>query len=196
MRKLRRHTCTHATAHALDGTLPLRVLAWSLPLLLLLFAGCAPPPGKDDGAPAAQSGAPVPAEAGVDEILARVRDSEAKAVLVNVWATWCVPCREEFPDLMRLRQSHRELGFDLVLVSADFDTPLEEVRGFLTEQGVDFPSYLKAGADMKFIEALDPEWSGALPASFLFDGDGVRRHTWVGKVTYEELEKQVRRLTG
>jgi thiol-disulfide isomerase/thioredoxin len=193
---MRTQVRAHTVASAFDAGLLPRLLAWSLPLILLLFAGCAPPQGSGDGAAAARSGAPAPAEAGVDEILERVRDSGAKAVLVNVWATWCAPCREEFPDLMRLRRSQDDGDFDLVLVSADFDTPLEEIRGFLTEQGVDFPSYLKSGSDMRFIETLDPNWSGALPASFLYDAEGVRRHTWVGKVTYDELAEQVRRLTG
>jgi hypothetical protein len=49
-------------------------------------------------------------------------------------------------------------------------------------------SFIKRGDDMTFINGLDPHWSGALPASFLFDERGRKRHTWGGPVTYHALE--------
>ena len=115
-------------------------------------------------------------------------------MLVNVWATWCIPCREELPDLIRLRRNYHDKGFELLLVSADFDVETEELVSFLTEQGVDFPSYLKTGSDMDFIEGLHPDWSGALPATFLFNGEGELAKFWEGKATYEDLEDPIRSL--
>ena len=88
-----------------------------------------------------------------------VRNSGAKAVLVNVWATWCGPCREEFPGLIRVARKYQDQGLKVVLVSADFDTDMAAVKKFLAEEGVDFPSYIKAEKDQAFIDALDKRWT-------------------------------------
>jgi thiol-disulfide isomerase/thioredoxin len=132
--------------------------------------------------------APTPAE--LPEILTAVRSPGARAVLVNVWATWCDPCRQEMPDVIRFYRDHREGGLRLILVSADDEENRGEVARVLAEAGLpaDTVSFIKRGDDMKFIDGLDRHWSGALPASFLFDGRGRKRHTWGGPVTYHALE--------
>ena len=127
----------------------------------------------------------VPAK--LDTVLAAIRKPGARAVLVNVWATWCDPCREEMPDLLRVYRAHKDRGLRLVLVSADDEDTRAEAQRFLASQGVDFPSYLKTGDDMAFINGLDPRWSGALPASFLFDGRGRVQQFWQRKITTDEL---------
>ena len=129
-----------------------------------------------------------------EEVLQAVRNSNGNAVLVNIWATWCVPCIEEMPELLRLRKDYQGRGLELILVSADFDTQLPAAREFLGKQGVDFPSYIKSGKDMPFINTLHPDWTGALPASLLYDGDGTLRHFWEGKVTYATLEEKVQQI--
>jgi thiol-disulfide isomerase/thioredoxin len=123
-------------------------------------------------------------------ILAAVRAPGAQVVLVNVWATWCAPCREEFPDLLRLRKAYLDRGLRMVLVSADFES--QEAQRFLAEQGVDFPSYIKDGDDMKFIDGLDKKWSGAMPSTFVYDSSGKLVDFREGKASYETLEKAVR----
>ena len=152
----------------------------------LATVSSAPPAGV--AAIAAQT--PTPALAELPEILTAVRSPGARAVLVNVWATWCDPCREEMPDLIRFYREHRVDGLRLVLVSADDEENRAEVARVLAEAGLpaDALSFIKGGDDMKFINGLDPHWSGALPASFLFDGRGRKRHTWGGPVTYHALE--------
>ena len=135
--------------------------------------------------------AQTPTVAELPEILTAVRSPGARAVLVNVWATWCDPCRQEMPDLIRFYRDHREDGLRLVLVSADDEENRAEVARVLAEAGLpaDAVSFIKRGDDMKFINGLDRHWSGALPASFLFDGRGRKRHTWAGPVSYRVLER-------
>ncbi len=111
--------------------------------------------------------------------------------VVNVWATYCAPCREEFPDLVRLHEAYKVRGLRLVLVSADFEDQLPNARAFLAENGVDFPSYLKREPDSEFIEAMDSGWSGALPATWIYDAKGVRRHFREGMASYEVFERDV-----
>ncbi len=124
-------------------------------------------------------------------VLEEARRPGASAVLVNVWATWCDPCREEFPDLMKLRQNWAGRGLRLVLVSGDFDADRAEVLRFLTTHGVDFPTFIKAGGDMDFIDGLHRRWSGAIPASFLYDSAGRLHKFWEGKADYATLERRV-----
>ena len=92
--------------------------------------------------------------AGSEEILSAVRGSGAKVVVLNMWATWCIPCREEFPDLLRLRERYADRGVKLILVSGDFDTTLPEVKSFLAERGVS-ETFLKTGNDTEFINAFE-----------------------------------------
>jgi thiol-disulfide isomerase/thioredoxin len=143
-------------------------------------------------APAAPSGAPVKVEiADLPAILAAVKAPGAQAVLVNVWATWCEPCRQEMPDLVRFYRDNRAQGLRLVLISADDDTQRAEVSRVLTALSFDGPAFIKRGNDMAFIDALDPHWKGALPATFLFDGQGAKKTSWLGSVTYDELRTRV-----
>jgi len=160
-------------------------------------AGCgktkqakAPEPSPETQASAESTSADV-RPATLEQVQQAIRTPGSKAVLVNVWATWCVPCREEFPDLMRIRKEYREWGLRLLLVSADADTALPAVRQFLNAEGVTFLTYLKQGADMPFIDGLDSLWSGALPATLLYDGEGNKKWFHEGKTSYDTLKTRI-----
>jgi len=155
---------------------PLAIMVASSVLLLALATAKAPAP------------APRPAEAAA--VLAEVGKPGASAVLLNVWATWCMPCREEFPDLMKVARELAPRGLRLVLVSADFPDAEAEVTAFLTEHGVDFPTWIKTGKDEAFVDGLDKRWTGALPVTFLYDGHGKVVRYWEGKSTYDMLKKR------
>jgi len=165
-----------------------------LALALAALAGCGAPREAATPAPEPE---PEPAPAveiepvTIGELHHVVLAGGARVVLLNVWATWCVPCREEFPDLMRLRREYRERGLRLVLVSADVDSQIPAAKRFLAEQGVDFLTYLKQGADMPFIDSLDARWSGALPATLLYDGAGRQLWFHEGKTTYDSLKTRI-----
>lgn len=124
-------------------------------------------------------------------LLAAVREGAAPVTLVNVWATWCGPCREEFPDLVKLERDYRDRGLRVLFVSADFDDQLGEAKQFLARHGVSATSYIKTGDDMQFIDALDKRWSGALPATFIYDRAGKLRAFREGKADYRYFEHEV-----
>jgi thiol-disulfide isomerase/thioredoxin len=129
-----------------------------------------------------------------DGIAKAVRDARGDVVLVNVWAVWCDPCRREFPALLTVERELAERGFTLILVSADFADQRAKVLQFLAQQGVGFPSFLKDEDDMAFIGTLEPQWSGALPATFLYDRTGKLRDFWEGEASYEKLAGKVTSL--
>src|SRR5580693_6374853 len=95
------------------------------------------------------------------DIQKAVHDSGANAVLVNIWATWCGPCRAEFPGLVEVAHKYQGQGLKVMLVSADSDTELPAVKKFLADRGVEFPAYLKAQKDQEFIDGMGQQWSGA-----------------------------------
>src|SRR3972149_6640418 len=115
--------------------------------------------------PAPKGPAPALAPATAQAILDEVRRPGAAVTLVNVWATWCLPCREGLPDPVRLRRVYAPRALRLVLVNADFGDAREEALRFVADQGVDFPTLHKDQDDGAFIEALGGDWSGALPAT-------------------------------
>ena len=163
----------------MNQALPMRAMLWCLAALCTSCSGSArvERPGLT----------PVTAA----DLLKSVRASGASAVLVNLWATWCDPCREEFPDLVRLERKYRSRGLRVLFVSADDRDDAAAVEKFLADQGVDFPAYVKAEKDQPFIDHLEKRWSGALPATLLFDGGGRQRGFWEGPVRMGELEREI-----
>jgi thiol-disulfide isomerase/thioredoxin len=125
-----------------------------------------------------------------------VHEPGAKAVLVNMWATWCGPCQEEFPGLVRVAEKYSGRGLRTILVSADDTDQVMAVKAFLAKEGVDFPAYLKAEKDQAFIDGMDKQWTGALPTTFIYDGSGKLHDFWEGGVTFNVFEQKVVEVLG
>lgn len=113
-----------------------------------------------------------------------------KPVLVNFWATWCIPCIEEFPYIMKLKENYGD-EFELIFVSGDFEEAKEEAKEFLKEQNVNFTTYYKTGKDNEFIQTVSDTWSGALPYTVIYSRDGSISAEWEGKAEYEKFEQEL-----
>lgn len=113
-----------------------------------------------------------------------------KPVLVNFWATWCIPCIEEFPYIMKLKENYSD-EFELIFVSGDFEEAKEEAKEFLKEQNVNFTTYYKTGKDNEFIQTVSDTWSGALPYTVIYSKDGSISGEWEGKAEYEKFEQEL-----
>ena len=120
----------------------------------------------------------------IDQLHSLLKTS-AKPTLVNLWATWCDPCKKEFPIFTELQRKNKNIR--VLLVSMDFDSQKPEVLKFLRQQNVDFVTYIKTGSEEVFINGFAKEWQGALPASALFDSKGNIKKIWNGEVSKDRL---------
>lgn len=111
-----------------------------------------------------------------------------KAVLVNIWATWCGPCVEEFPYVVKLQKKYPK-RLKVLFVSADFETQRDRAVQFLKEQGVSWTTYFKTGDDQAFINGLEPEWSGSLPFTKVIGVDGREVAHWESKADFSTFER-------
>lgn len=123
-----------------------------------------------------------------DQLKAVIQGLDSKVIVVNFWATFCGPCREEFPYFVSLYREFKDQGMSLLFVSMDFDSDRPQIDEFLSEQGVNFVTYLRAGKDDEFIRGVHPEWSGVLPMTLVYDSSKQLAKFLPKAMTYEELE--------
>ncbi|MBN8554405.1 MAG: TlpA family protein disulfide reductase [Deltaproteobacteria bacterium] len=126
-------------------------------------------------------------------VFSLAKSSGKPLTLVNVWATWCPPCVEEFPELLKFHRKWKDKEVSLQLISVDFASEREKVLSFLKDQGVDFKTFMREGSDEDFVRALDKKWTGALPTTFLMDDKGKILFRWDGAVTVSALEKEIQK---
>jgi len=117
-------------------------------------------------------------------------------LLVNYWATWCDPCRDEFPDLVKIDKQYRAKGLDFIAITLDDLTDINTaVPKFLREMKAKMPVYLLNVADPEpAINLVDREWSGALPATFLYNSKGEVVYRHFGRVQTEELRAAIEKV--
>lgn len=112
-------------------------------------------------------------------------DYQGQVVLVNLWATWCPPCKAEMPTLEAYYQTHQADGF--VTLAINDGDPAGAVASFVQEYGLSFPVLL----DPTY-QATDHAFKTRnLPSSFVIDREGKVRLRWVGEIDREALEKYV-----
>jgi thiol-disulfide isomerase/thioredoxin len=124
-----------------------------------------------------------------------VATHKGKIVLVDFWATWCVPCRKEMPELVKMSERLRAKGLDFVTVSSDEAGKEQAAFKVLMENAVAAPFYLKkVDDDDKFFESVDTKWSGEIPAMFIYDRSGKRVRSFLGETPVKDIEAAVQKL--
>ena len=120
---------------------------------------------------------------------------KGKPLLVTFWATWCEPCRDEYPMLNELAKQYAPQGLKVVGVSLDQDGDLILMRRFLARYKPIFPNYRKKkGEEDAFIQAVMPGWNGSIPASVFYARDGRQIGHLVGAGDRETYEAAIRTL--
>jgi len=116
-------------------------------------------------------------------------------LLINVWATWCMPCREEFPDLVKISNIYKNKVHVVGISVDDSEVSDSKVIPFIKNQKADFEIYLlKVVEPEDFINLLNKKWSGAIPATFIYDKDGNQKEMLIGKQSYESFEEAIKKV--
>lgn len=131
---------------------------------------------------------------GYQKLLEKYR---GKPLLVTFWATWCEPCRDEYPMMNELAKEYGPKGLQVVGVDLDEDGDLILMRRFIARYKPVFPNYRKKkGEEKEFIQAILPEWNGSIPASFLYTKDGSQAGHLMGAGDRQSYEAAIRQLLG
>ena len=149
-------------------------------LVLLAFlplTGCQGQDGASGGPP--RVGDPVPQfrAPSLDGDTVALADLEGSPYLLNLWATWCPPCRHETPFLQSVWEENRDRGLRVVGVTVDTRSALDQARAFLDEAGADYLQLHDPSMSVMDLFAVP-----GLPATFLVDADGVIRFARTGPV--------------
>jgi len=138
--------------------------------------------------------APAPARAiNAEEMQGLLKRDGTRPLLVNYWATWCDPCRAEFPDLVKIDNQYRPKGLDFIAITLDDLADLKTaVPKFLRLMNARMPVYLLNVPDPEpAINSVDKEWGGALPATFLYNNKGEVVYKHFGRVKTDELRTAI-----
>lgn len=129
------------------------------------------------------------------EGLKRLLKPNGKPLLINFWATWCDPCRDEFPDLVRLDTAYKG-KIDFITISLDDVADIKTaVPKFLRGMKAEMPAYLLSTPDEnEAIMLVSKDWAGSLPLTVLYDSTGQVNYTRNGKIFYAAVAANIDRL--
>ena len=176
---------------------PSRWRALALALLLLggLWAWAARVPGSQAEAgrmPSPREGFPAPVFSlpSLDGSPVALADQRGSVVIVNVWASWCGPCRAEMPAIQEIYQARREAGLQVLAVNSTVQDSAAKARAFVQEIGVSLPVLLDEAGEVTSLYRVR-----ALPTTFVIDRKGVIRTViFGGPVSATVLQTKVDEL--
>lgn len=173
-----------------------------LSAVLSVFVGCR------SSSPAAQESAsfpkgdypPAPAEIMRAELTKtdgtpfKIEDYKGKVVLINLWATWCGPCKAEMPELVKIQDENRDKGFEIVGLNIDDEEDAEMIKAFGEQMGLNYQlakGEFSLGREFLKISKMD-----AIPQSFLIDREGRLVGVFIGggKSSVDKIKSNVARF--
>ena len=127
-----------------------------------------------------------------------VEKYRGKPLLVTFWATWCEPCRDEFPMVVALAEQYRPQGLSVFGVSLDANADMHVVRRFLAEFRPQFPNYRQdPQIDVdEFYHGVNPNWEGSMPETIFYARDGRIAVHFTAEQTRQTFEQAIHAILG
>lgn len=128
--------------------------------------------------------------AGYNQVLAKYK---GKPILVTFWATWCEPCRDEYPMIVELEKQYSSQGLAVFGVDMDDTAEMNLVRRFLARNQPRFPNYRqKPGIDLDaFYRGVNPAWTGSMPETVFYGRDGRIAGHFIGEQPRANFEQAI-----
>lgn len=117
----------------------------------------------------------------------KLSDFKGEKVMLNFWATWCPPCREEMPDMQKFHEKQ-----DVVVLAVNLtDTEMnrKNVSAFVEEFGFTFPVLMDEGAKISNLYRINP-----IPTSYMIDTNGIIQHKAYGAMDYDSMVQQLKEM--
>jgi thiol-disulfide isomerase/thioredoxin len=128
---------------------------------------------------------------GIQSLVAK---NKGKVVLLHFWATWCPPCADEFPALVKVYTAYKTRGLEVIAVSLNDVSEMQDVMRFVHEQKPSFPLYIAGTVNETFYRSIDKRWSSGVPLTMIYDKTGKLRYFHDGARTYAQFDRDVQSL--
>ena len=121
-----------------------------------------------------------------------LKNDGTKLRLINIWASWCGPCRSEYPDLVEIYRMYRGRDFEMVGISVDSPETKGNVPAFLEKNQASYPNRIYSGTDLQvLINTVDPKWEGAIPYTLIVKPGGEVLYRHLGTIEPPEVKKVI-----
>lgn len=124
-----------------------------------------------------------------DGVISLIKKRNDKPLVINFWATWCIPCKEEYPDIVKLSEKYDKIEF----IGISLDKPSEvvaKIKPFLKSMNAKFTNYVgKFRSVESLVTLINNSWTGAIPGTVVYNPEGKQIFFHEGQISYSELEK-------
>jgi thiol-disulfide isomerase/thioredoxin len=164
--------------------------------LCIMLLSLAAPAQRKGRAPKPRKPIAVVSPIDTDALKGLLTQQRERPLLVNFWATYCDPCRDEFPDLVKIDNEYGKSDIEFVTVSLDDMSEIKnEVPKFLDSMKAKMPAYLLNVTDPEpAINMVDKSWRGDLPATYLYNEKGEVVYKHIGRIKTSELREAIEKV--
>ncbi len=128
----------------------------------------------------------------LDSLKTLLTNFSPKIRLVNFWATWCGPCKLEYPEFLKMQRMYGARNFEFVSISLDRAEKVDDALTFLKQVHSPVNNYLCTEEDKyKLIEAVNPDWDGSLPFTMILEPYGEVYASWHGAIDPLEVKRKI-----
>lgn len=123
----------------------------------------------------------------ITELKNLLDSNKGKVVIVDLWATWCPPCKKEIPGFINLYNKYKDKGVEIIGIAFDENGP-EVLPGFIKKTGINYPVYL-------FGEGIAEAYElRAYPSTIIYDKNGKEANRHIGFVSEKEFDDEISTL--